>query len=99
MAKYRILVPCGSGIASSTICAQKIRKGLLERGIDAEVKQLAFRELQGEIGKADLIVSITPGLKSDLNVPVVNGVSLLTGGGEQAVLDEIVQKLTGGAKK
>ncbi|QUL98959.1 MAG: PTS sugar transporter subunit IIB [Candidatus Fermentithermobacillus carboniphilus] len=99
MAKFRILVPCGSGIASSTICAQKIRKGLGERGLDVEVKQLAFRELQGEIGKADLIVSITPGLKSDLNIPVVNGLPLLTGVGEKAVFDEIISKLTGGTKQ
>ncbi|MCG0238599.1 MAG: PTS sugar transporter subunit IIB [Bacillota bacterium] len=96
MAKYRIITLCGSGIASSTICAQKIRKGMAERGIDVEVKPIAFRELQGEIGKIDLVVSITPGLKVDINAPVVNGVPLLTGIGEQAVLDEIAQKLTGG---
>lgn len=97
--RYRILIPCGSGIASSTICAQKVKKGLAERGLEVEVKQLAFRELQGEIGKADLIVSITPGLKSEYGIPVVNGVPLLTGSGEKEVLDEIVAKLTGGEKK
>ncbi|NPV69239.1 MAG: PTS sugar transporter subunit IIB [Firmicutes bacterium] len=96
MGKRRILVPCGSGIASSTVCAQKIRRGCAERGVDVEVKQLAFRELQGEIGKADLIVSITPGLKSPAGIPVVNGVPLLTGVGEKAVLDEIAGLLRGG---
>ncbi|TZE81499.1 PTS sugar transporter subunit IIB [Calorimonas adulescens] len=97
MAKKRIITLCGSGIASSTIVAQKVKKACEEKGIDVDVKPIAFRELQGEILHADLIISITPGLKVD-NVPVVNGVSFLTGVGEKNVLDEIFKILEEGKK-
>lgn len=92
MAKKRILVMCGSGIASSTVCGQKIMKGCKERGIDVDVKCIAFREAQGQVMDADLVVTVTPGFKMG-NIPVINGVAFLTGLGEQAVLDEIAKVL------
>ncbi len=98
MAQYRIITLCGSGIASSTICAQKIRAGMKARGLDVEVKPISYREMSGQIGKVDLVVTITPGGKVTIDAPVVNGVGLLSGINEQAILDEIYQKLTGGAK-
>lgn len=98
MAKYRIITLCGSGIASSTICAQKVKKGMADRGIEVEVKPISFREMGGEIGKVDLVVSITPGAKVTINAPVVNGVGLLAGIGEKQILDNIYRILMGGSK-
>lgn len=92
MAKKRIITLCGSGIASSTICAQKIKKALEEKGVDADVKAISFRELKGEILDVDLVVSVTPGLKVE-NVPVVNGVPFMTGIGEKEVLEQIYKIL------
>lgn len=94
MAKKRILVLCGSGIASSTVAGQKVAKGCKDRGIDVEVKCISFREIKGEVMEADLVVSITPGFKHG-SVPVVNGVAFLTGVGEQAVLEEVANLLRG----
>jgi PTS system galactitol-specific IIB component len=95
MVKKRVVTCCGSGIASSTIIAQKIMKACAERGIDVEVKPIAFRELEGQIGHIDLVVSISPGVKYK-DVPVVNGVPFLTGVGQSATMDRLIQILTGG---
>lgn len=92
MTKKRILVMCGSGIASSTVCGQKIMKGCKDRGVDVDVKCIAFREAQGQVVDADLVVTVTPGFKLG-DIPVINGVAFLTGVGEQSVLEEIVKVL------
>lgn len=100
MAKYRIVTLCGSGIASSTIAAQKIIKDMKARGIEVDVKAISVREAGGEVANVDLFVSIAPGFKAaGLKAPVVNGIAFLTGVGEKAVLDEIYNKLTGGTAK
>lgn len=93
-AKYRIVTICGSGVAACTIAAQKIAKGMAERGIDVDVKAISMREAGGEIDHADLFVTIAPGFKApNLAAPVLNGVAFLTGVGESKVLDEIVKRL------
>jgi len=91
MRKKTIVTLCGSGIASSTIVAQKIKKACKEKGYEVEVKPSAFRDLEGLSEKVDLIITLTP-IKFK-NVPVVNGVCFLTGSGEEKALEEIFKIL------
>lgn len=90
----RIIVACGSGVATSNVAAEKLRGLLEERGLrSVEVRAVDIKSLEAEARLADLLVSITPGAKRDteLGIPVLNGIPLLTGMGAGKLADQIVE--------
>lgn len=91
----RIIVACGSGIATSGMVAFKINSMLQERGLSNKAKadSIDIRSIEQEIRTADIFVSITPNFDhSKYGKPAFNGVPFLTGAGADAIMDEI-QKL------
>ncbi len=89
----RVLIICGTGIATSTVVAIKVREHLLEAGIEAIVDQGKVMDLlNGEVN-ADLIVATTE-VPSSVKVPVVAALPLLIGIGEEKVFEEIDTYLT-----
>ncbi len=97
MAKKRIWLACGSGVASSQMAAHTLGKLLQERGIDAEIEVIGFRDIHGKTNKPDVMVSIAPGLEEGnsglAGVPIVMGVPLLTGIGTEKVMQDIIKAL------
>lgn len=93
LARKRVLVVCGTGIATSTVVTQKIAAKLREQGIEADLIQCKVTEVPGYAEGADLIVATTP-VADSRGVPVIQAIALLTGIGEQEVLDRIVQALS-----
>lgn len=89
----KVLIICGTGVATSTVVAQKVREDLSGRGIDAKVEQGKVMDLVSQGTDADLIVATTD-VPSSVTVPVVRALPLLTGVGESAVLDDIAAKLS-----
>jgi PTS system galactitol-specific IIB component len=89
----RIIVACGSGVATSNVAAEKLRNLLHERGVNAEVRAVDIKSLEAEAKLADLLVSITPYAIRDkeLPIPSLNGIPLLTGVGVNALIDQIVE--------
>ena len=93
-AKKKILVICGTGIATSTVVATKIRE-YLNRDPNLQGTQI----VQGKVmdilrgTDADLIVATTQ-VPDTVKVPVINAVALLTGIGAEAVLTKIKNSLT-----
>lgn len=88
----RIIVACGSGIATSGLVANKITYMLEERGLlgKAYVDCIDVASLDTEIGSADIFVSIMPTLDvSDIKIPTLSGVPILTGVGADEVLDQL----------
>jgi len=45
--RKRILVVCGTGIATSTVVARKLEEKLEEKGIDIETRQCKVAEVEG----------------------------------------------------
>jgi PTS system galactitol-specific IIB component len=89
----RVLIICGTGIATSTVVAIKVREHLQEAGIEAIVEQGKVMDLlHGEVN-ADLIVATTE-VPSTVIVPVVRALPLLIGIGEEQVFEEIDKHLT-----
>lgn len=88
----KILIICGTGVATSTVVAAKVRDHLQAQGIQATVDQGKVMDLLGKDVDADLIVATTE-VPSSVTVPVVRAIPLLTGVGEAAVLDEITAHL------
>ncbi len=89
----RILIICGTGVATSTVVAMKVRDHLSEAGIQAQVEQGKVMDLvRGDVD-ADLIVATTE-IPASVTVPVVAALPLLTGFGEEEVFAEIDSHLT-----
>ena len=90
--KKRVLIVCGTGVATSTVVADKVRKHLASEGIDASVEQSKVGELHRGAKGIDLVVATTQ-VPSSVEAPVVKGLPFLTGVGEQDALDEITAHL------
>ncbi len=92
--EYRILILCGTGIATSTAIRQKIEKALRDAGLaqGVTVRQGKVADVLGGNVNADLIVA-TAQVPSNVKVTTINGVPLLTGVGAQPVLQQIVAKV------
>lgn len=99
MADPLILVPCGTGVATSTMAADKVKRLLRDRGISVQTRACLFKELGNLVSNAALIVSIAPYMKMDYKIRVVSGIPFLTGVGIEEAVEEIVAILTGGTKK
>lgn len=96
--KKKILVICGTGIATSTVVANKIRSYLMSIPHLQDV-QIAQGKVMDIIRgtDADLVVS-TSQVPASVKVPVINAVPLLTGQGAKEVFDKIKEALEGLSK-
>lgn len=92
----KILVACGTGAATSTLVASKVREALAKHGVSVEVSQCKLMELESVVPQTrpDLVV-VTGVAKSDqiAGVPVVRGFSFLTGVGVDRTVSEILSHL------
>ncbi|GEN86308.1 MULTISPECIES: PTS sugar transporter subunit IIB [Oceanobacillus] len=92
--KKNIVFACSSGIATSTVVAEKVREHCEQHGINVDSRQATVGELSGLDDSVDLFV-VTSDVGGGYNTPVVNALPILTGIGEQEVLDQIVSLLKG----
>lgn len=91
----KILVACGSGIATSTVARNKLEEDLQDRGINMSqisMNQTSIPQIPSMASEYDVIVT-TARYKEDVDVPVINGLSFLTGIGEDTAVDKIVEAL------
>ncbi|MGX7059747.1 PTS sugar transporter subunit IIB [Vagococcus humatus] len=89
----KIIVACGSGIATSTVALTKIKTGLESRGKleDIQFVQTSLSELPTLVEGASVIVTTAQG-GDGFGVPVVSGLGLITGIGVDKVIDDIIEK-------
>ena len=89
----KIIVACGSGIATSTVALSKIQTGLESKGKlkDIQFVQTSLSELPSLVEGATVIVTTAQG-GDGFGVPVVSGLGLITGLGVDKVIDEISEK-------
>lgn len=93
MSAKTVIVICGTGVATSTVVATKIREHCAERNLAVNVQQGKVMDLLGDAPHADLIVSTTQ-VPAGIDIPVVAGLPFLTGVGLDATLQEIVDQLS-----
>ena len=89
----KVLVACGNGIATSTVVASKIREACEENGIAVSTTQCKLLEVESKAEDFDILVTTGKFTGGRVNIPVVGAISLLTGIGEEATLEEIVNLL------
>ena len=90
---FKIVVACGTAIATSTHVSIKIKELLEERGIKIHTIQCRVQEVPSLAPDADLVVA-TAQVPFDIDVPVVDGIPFLTGIGVKEVIDKIEEILT-----
>ena len=85
-----ILAVCGSGVVGSSMISTRLVDILEELGATANVIGLLPNSVQDyvERGGIDFIVTTSP-IPGEITVPVINGVGLLSGFGEDECLEEI----------
>ncbi len=91
----KLLVSCGTGIATSTAVRNKLINLLEQRGYGkdvVDVGQCRVADLPSFAHLYDLIIS-TSALPSTIETPYIMGLCFLTGIGMDKVLDDIVATL------
>lgn len=85
---FRVIVACGTAIATSTHVALKVTELLEKRGIHAQITQCRVPEVPSLASNADVVVA-TAQVPYDLGIPVLNGIPFLTGIGIEEVIDQL----------
>lgn len=91
--KKMVLVACGTGIATSTVVAERIKNIIEKNGINADVIQCKMSEVASKESAADLLVT-TSILPKTYKIPVINAMGYLTGMGAEKLDQQILNYLT-----
>lgn len=90
----RVLVACGTAVATSTVVAVAIEEAMKARGIKVEASQCKATEVPSLVADYDLVVSTTP-LPPNLSKPSIVTLAFLTGIGKADVIERIAAILKG----
>ncbi len=92
MYKVKILVVCGSGVATSMHAAFKLRGYLEKEKLTVHIDGAGNNELASRAPAYDIILSNTMvTIKTDK--PVFSAIPLLTGIGEKELVEKLVEKV------
>lgn len=92
--KKRILVACGTGMATSTAAAESLRESLEEQGLNPEIAQCKISEVKSYVDSFEPHVIVTTAqVSDDFGIPIFSGRPFLTGIGEEEVVEEIVEAI------
>ena len=87
--ELRIMVACGSGVATSTIAMDSVSKILDGAGIKAIMYKGTLGELESKQKDVDLIL-VTTNYKKELEVPILGIFGLISGVNSDLVKTKIV---------
>ncbi|WP_313578235.1 PTS galactitol transporter subunit IIB [Lacrimispora sp.] len=92
MKTYKILIACGSGIATSTVIANRVKNLCESNSFQVKVSQVKVVEVEKLAKEYDLIVASTR-IPAGIETPYVFAISYLTGVRQEATDQEIITKL------
>lgn len=85
---FSVLVVCGTGIATSTMVATKVKEYMNTHSLGpVNIRQGKVMDLL-KSQEADVIIATTQ-VPSSVTIPVINAIPLLTGIGAQSVFDRL----------
>ncbi len=90
----KLLIMCGSGIATSTLATGKVRDWLKENGLENEVSIVQSKVTQevNHVDEYDAVISTTV-VPDTIKDKVISGLPLLTGMGVEEVYEALEKKL------
>lgn len=92
MYKVKILVVCGSGVATSMHAAYKLNQYLEKEKLSVHIDGAGNNELANRAPSYDIIISNTM-VTIKIDKPVFNAIPLLTGIGEKELVAKIIDKV------
>ena len=90
--KPKIVVACGTGVASSQIVAAKLMQFCHKHSFDVEIQCVPIKDLPCALKDAAAYVSLVKSSQYN-DVPVINGIPFLTGKGARVELVHLTQIL------
>lgn len=90
----KLLIMCGTGVATSTVVTGKVKEWLKEKGLENDVRlyQSKVADEMNKIDEYDVIVSTTV-VPDSIKDKVIMGLPLLTGISADAMFAEIEAKI------
>ena len=85
----KIIFACTSGIATSAVATEKVVQYCKSQGINVDAIQSNIGTIAQQDEMADIII-VTSAVKMELKTPILNGLPLLSGFGEEELLEKIV---------
>ena len=92
MKTYKILVACGSGVATSTVIADRVKKLCESNGFNVNVQQVKVVQVENMSKDFDLIVASTK-IPDTILTPYVFAINYLTGVNREKTDADIIEKL------
>ncbi len=89
----KIIVACGSGVATSQTVASRIKIMCEDEGISVSVEAVDIKSIDTELSMADIYISICNIDKSKISIPVLSGIPFLTGMGKDAEFNKLKEAL------
>jgi len=89
----KLLIMCGTGVATSTIVTNKVKDWLKEKGYtDVKLYQSKIADEVNKIDDYDVVISTTV-VPDNIKEKVIKGIPLLTGVGTEAMFEEIDRQI------
>lgn len=88
----RIIVACGSGVATSQTVASKVNRMLKEKKIDASVEAVDLKSVDRYMEGSAAYITIVKNVK-EYPIPVINGIAFLTGVGKDKEFDKLLKAI------
>lgn len=88
----KVIVACGSGVATSQTVASKVNRLLNEKGVDAKVEAVDLKSVDRYLKDACAYITITK-ISKEYPVPVINGIAFLTGMNQDAELEKLIDAI------
>lgn len=88
----KVIVACGSGVATSQTVASKVNRLLKQNNIDAQVEAVDLKSVDRYLKDACAYIAITK-IKKEYPIPVINGIAFLTGMNQEAELKRLIEAI------
>ncbi|GCF93947.1 PTS galactitol transporter subunit IIB [Enterococcus florum] len=85
----KIIVACGSGVATSQTVASKVSRLLKDRNVNAYVEAVDLKSVDRYMDSSVAYITITKTTK-EYPIPVINGIAFLTGMGQETELQKLI---------
>lgn len=90
----KILVICGTGIATSTVVANRVQDYLKEKGADSgvEISHASISDKLSSLDDYDVILSTTT-VPNNIKDKVISAIPILTGAGDEEIYEQVMKKI------
>lgn len=88
----KVIVACGSGVATSQTVASKVTRLLKEAKVDATVEAVDLKSVDRHLAGAAAYITIVRE-KKEYSIPTINGIAFLTGVGQDQEFTKLVDAI------